>query len=658
MRWLLLFLLFPIVGFSQTEGKSAIDSLKNLVATKPDDTAKVSVLNKLSYCHQDVDVKLGLLWGRRALQLAKKLKFNDGIAAAHRSIGMNLTNNGDYPGGVEEYKKGLKIVKSKKVKGECLRSLGLVQTYMGNYTEALENDMLALKSSEEAGDRKGQAAVLSNMGIVYYDLGDIKKAVQYYDRARVINEQMGNLTYLSNNLGNLGNCYSELRQYDKAIKFFNDAIVINDKLGDLYNKSINLSSLAHLYYENKDYKKANEYNDASLEINLTTGNDRVTPANYQLRADIFLRQSKAESGAKAVELANKGVFEGNRALKLNQERGDRNGQGLAYVTLAALHGQLRQFESAFEMQNQAAVFKDSIFNSDNKETIKNLEDRRAIELRDKQIELNRVKLESAERERWLYIGGLVMVIAIGFLLFMQIRNQRRNNLALLQLNSKLDEANQTKAKLFSIIGHDLRSSVSHIYQFLEIQKSHPEALSEADKIRHNDKITSSARILLDTMEDLLIWSKSQMQQFSVQNDFFALEECFEVISDLSTNEREKKNVSLKREFDESLCLETDRNMLEIILRNLVQNAIKVSNEDSEVILGGSKSGKQISVWVRNTGKPMPETAKAALLGNASVDSRRSGLGLTLIRELADRLGAKISVTSGASTEIRLEFSEV
>ncbi|RYZ47984.1 MAG: tetratricopeptide repeat protein, partial [Sphingobacteriales bacterium] len=121
-----------------------------------------------------------------------------------------------YEAAVAEYKKALSAAKSLKIKGEAFRSLGLVTTFMSDYTLALEYDMQALKASEAAKDRKGQAAVLSNIGIIYYDLKQARKAIGYYEKARVINQEMGNLAYLSNNLGNLGNCFSMIGEVDQV----------------------------------------------------------------------------------------------------------------------------------------------------------------------------------------------------------------------------------------------------------------------------------------------------------------------------------------------------------------------------------------------------------------------------------------------------------
>ena len=77
----------------------------------------------------------------------------------------------------------------------------------------------------------------------------------------------------------------------------------------------------------------------------------------------------------------------------------------------------------------------------------------------------------------------------------------KKNRSLSKLNSDLEEANQTKAKLFSIIGHDLRSPISQVYQFLKLQQLNPDALNTEQKNELSNKIQTATGSLLETMED-------------------------------------------------------------------------------------------------------------------------------------------------------------
>ena len=81
------------------------------------------------------------------------------------------------------------------------------------------------------------------------------------------------------------------------------------------------------------------------------------------------------------------------------------------------------------------------------------------------------------------------------------------------MNQELDEANKIKARFFSILNHDLRSPVSNLIHFLHLQKENPELIDEATALRMQTKVITGAENLLSSMEDILLWSKGQMENF-------------------------------------------------------------------------------------------------------------------------------------------------
>ncbi len=140
---------------------------------------------------------------------------------------------------------------------------------------------------------------------------------------------------------------------------------------------------------------------------------------------------------------------------------------------------------------------------------------------DKENRLNVLELENASRTRLLLVLGLAALGIISMLLYFIYRNKEKLNKVLGERNDRLDElnrdlaeANETKARLFGIISHDLRSPVGKIVSLLQLQKERPELLNEEARQRHDDRLKKASETVLETMEDLLLWSKSQMQNFT------------------------------------------------------------------------------------------------------------------------------------------------
>ena len=262
-----------------------------------------------------------------------------------------------------------------------------------------------------------------------------------------------------------------------------------------------------------------------------------------------------------------------------------------------------------------------------------------------QNRLNVLELQNASRTRLLLVIGLFALGIISLLLYFIYRNREKLNRILNDRNAELDTlnnqlaiANDTKAKLFGIIGHDLRSPVSRIVQMLKIQKEKPELLDEISKKHHEENLKLASENVLEIMEDLLLWSKSQMQHFKPEMRNVLITEVVEKESSFLKDHADSKNILIKNEIPEGFTLKTDENFLEIIIRNLLQNAVKYSS-DGTIITITSNDSDRISINNTIANKNL-ENLNAGFQ-NKSVNSKSGGLGLQIAKDLASSIGAKI-----------------
>lgn len=649
-------LLVSSLSFAQKEGQALIDSLLTELRHKKEDTTKVKLLTQLGYNYSYSDPILGRKYGNQAVRLAKTLNWSDGMAAAYRIVGINLSVDSDYDAALEVYNKGLSCEPSHKIRSELLRSIGLVYTYMTEYDKALDYDMQALQLAEKVGDRKGVAAILSNIGIVYYDLQDYRKATTYYERARKINEQMGNRVYLSNNLGNLGNSFMSLKEYDKAVQNYLEAIKINEELGDLENMSINLITLSDAYRETGKYAQAFEANEKSLEISLKTGNERNLVFNYLSKGDLLLVDAKSKNRIEKQKLWEEAEKQYRISLRHALHLNDKKNLAYIYEALSKVRELQGAHDEALTFYRKYAAYKDSIFNSENKQTIKNLEDKRAIDLRDKQLQVSKITLEAKEREQLFFIVGIALLITIGGLLFYQSRSRRKTNLKLQLLNAELQEADRVKTRFFSILNHDLRAPVAHLISFLKLQRESPELLDEESRERMENKTMASAENLLEAMEDMLLWTKGQMENFSPKPRPVILSQLFSEIADYFQH----ANVSF--EFaDNGLSVQTDPDYLKTILRNLTSNSIKAleNTQNAKITWLATNQKGKTCISITDNGPGAAHEQFRALYDEKEVIGIKTGLGLHLIRDLGKAIDCAITVKSetGRGTTFILEFQK-
>ncbi|WP_118976053.1 ATP-binding protein [Taibaiella koreensis] len=263
-------------------------------------------------------------------------------------------------------------------------------------------------------------------------------------------------------------------------------------------------------------------------------------------------------------------------------------------------------------------------------------------------QLRALELANASRLRLLLIAGLVALGIISLLLFRIYRNKEKLNKILNERNRELDQlnvrlalANESKARLFGIFSHDLRSPVSKIAQFLRLQKENPDLFNDNARSEYHEKFTQTTANLLNTMEDLLLWSKSQMENFTPEYHAVAIKELAERELGLLRGQAEEKSLHIDNQIPESFFSVTDENFVSIILRNLLQNAVRYSREAGTITLNVQDN----EVWISNPSTSgMSAAALNELLQRESVSSSNYGLGLQIAHDLAGRIGIRLSFT--------------
>lgn len=642
MKKLCFFLVFSyaLIGWSQRQKAVDIDSLLRAYPKIKDGRKQVNTLNMISFAYRVQNPDKGVAYANKALSIAQSMRWNDGVADAYNNIGINSNTISNYTMALQAFEKALKLADSKEVRFKALLGMGSTYTYRGNSGKALSYNLEALKIAEEINDPENIALSLANIGIIYFDLENLEKAEDYYQRALKINTAMGYQLAISQNLGNLGNVYSQLRQDAKAIDYYSKAAVISQKIDDLQSEAVWLGSIGGIYFEMGNYPEALKYTLNAIAIAEKTKNTRIIAFNSSVLGDIYFEMAK-ENKAREKEFFEKSITNFNRALKIHQSANSLKEISGDYEWLSDVYAAKGDFKKALELYRESKVYNDSVFNSDNKETIKNLEDKREIELRDKQIKLNKISLESNERQRWLYITGIGFLLIIAGLVLLQSRSRKKANQKLQLLNDELDQANKVKLRFFSILNHDLRSPVSRLISFLHLQKESPELLDEEGKKRMETKTITSAENLLDTMEDLLLWSKGQMENFKPQPAKIPVSGVF--------NDLEKHfasaDVALDFENHEAIILFTDEHFLKTILRNLIGNAVKALRDTQNPtveVKAFSKNGISY-ISVADNGPGGTQEKFRALYDEKEVVGIQTGLGLHLIRDLAKAIGCQIAV---------------
>lgn len=237
--------------------------------------------------------------------------------------------------------------------------------------------------------------------------------------------------------------------------------------------------------------------------------------------------------------------------------------------------------------------------------------------------------------------------------------------------AELEESNRTKDKFFSIIAHDLRNPFQAILGFselilLDVDESTPKELKD-----NLQNIRNSAKQLLELVENLLKWASIQTGKIEIDTELVDLPALMDQTQKLLKPVADQKGISISVSAPEEAKVYADKNMIQTVLRNLVSNALKFTENGGEVKLQLTHKDGYHLIQVEDNGIGMPQKFAEDLLRLDSNTSRPgtenekgSGLGLLICKEMIMLHGGTISIesqeNSGTTFTIKLPakaFSE-
>lgn len=235
-------------------------------------------------------------------------------------------------------------------------------------------------------------------------------------------------------------------------------------------------------------------------------------------------------------------------------------------------------------------------------------------------------------------------------------------------NTELAAANSTRERLFSIIAHDLRNPVTGVAGIMRrvVQDFGSMERNELEEIAR--VVATSAGGLESMLDNLLEWSQLQLGAVELRPQRLSVDELVSSVVDAYRGATHRKSLELRHEPTPGLTAQADPHALKTILANLLSNAVKFTPQGGTVTVASAASSSEgeqrVVITVRDTGVGIPPEQLGAVFELGSVyrttgtqGERGSGLGLTLCRDLAERLGGAITIDShpGKGTVVTVEL---
>ena len=220
-------------------------------------------------------------------------------------------------------------------------------------------------------------------------------------------------------------------------------------------------------------------------------------------------------------------------------------------------------------------------------------------------------------------------------------------------NEELRKTIAGRDKMYSVIAHDLRSPMGSIKMVLNMLILNLPAEKIGDEMYElltmANQTTEDVFSLLD---NLLKWTKSQIGKLNVVYQDIDVVEVVDGVIDIFNMVAGLKKITIREEKPEKLAVSADIDMLKTVVRNLISNAIKFSNENSEVLVKLEEKDGMAVVCVQDHGCGIDEEGQKKLLHTdthfstfGTNNEEGSGLGLLLCQDFVVKNGGKLWFTS-------------
>ncbi|MBN2697550.1 MAG: hypothetical protein JXR52_01885 [Bacteroidales bacterium] len=267
---------------------------------------------------------------------------------------------------------------------------------------------------------------------------------------------------------------------------------------------------------------------------------------------------------------------------------------------------------------------------------------------------------------WWFIALEVLAgLLVGAFIYIYLVRTRTNRLLRLQneqitiANQKLTESEQnlkelnaTKDKFFSIISHDLKNPFSSLLSISELMVQN---FDDADREDHRDgfrKLNESLKYLYSLLENLLTWSRTQRGKIKYDPVRFNLTNLINENINLHRLQSERKGLMLVTTQEKEVYAYGDRDMINSVVRNLMNNAVKFTDTNGRIEIDVRPNDKHIMVQVKDSGIGISGENIRRLFRidekfktQGTHGEKGTGLGLILCREFIERNGGTISVES-------------
>ena len=227
---------------------------------------------------------------------------------------------------------------------------------------------------------------------------------------------------------------------------------------------------------------------------------------------------------------------------------------------------------------------------------------------------------------------------------------------------KLKSENELKTKWLSLIAHDFKGMFHNIVYLLNAyeKKDIPQELF----LTMLPEIKQIAEKNLKTLDSTFAWINAQTDGFKLQIEDVSIYELFLELKEELHSQISSKDISIRYSGDETLVLQSDKLLLKFILKQVLENAVKYSNKDAEVMFIAGSQHNETCIEIKDQGMGMSNNVHNNIFTlngspyKGTINEVGAGLSLVIVKYFIEKLDGSIEVCSklNEGTTVKLMFS--
>lgn len=613
---------------TQTMGQN-IDSLERKLGSKKLATSdSIEILNQISRGLTFVNPVKALDYANKALELSTATDNSLGEAYAYRNLASIHSYNESYFISMEYLQRALEIFMLNNDSvgiGNCYISLGHTYRRLQNTKEEVNYHLKSYEIFKKRNDKERVGVTAHNLGESYFNIKDLAKSRELTLYAIKINDSLNNQSVLSSCYKVMGLIELAENNFELAENYFKRVIEIATRLGVNSQKVATAESmiqLATVYKIMED--KRNQYKFLMCALEFSKANNLPTYAQKAYQ-ELILYSSNNNDQEAVKRFTNLYIIL-NDSLNKKQLR-DKYSLTKSIVQVHELSKSRNDLEKANLLQLQ--------------------------------------KIQS--RNTLIIVIAVSSIVLLWLLLkFVWLNKKLKNQNAIIETQKKdLEILNNTKDKFFGIVAHDLKSPLNSLKSFSSLLIEHFDNLSKEEILTLSKQLRESVDNTIKMADNLITWARIQMNDYQYNMETIKVKDIASSVCDVYKDVASKKGIKVSCSVEDSLTVTGDKNQIEFVVRNLVNNAIKFTDKDGFVSLTAKAlPGGQVQISVKDSGVGISDESKKKLFSighkqstDGTAGEKGTGLGLMLSFEFVKLNGGQIDIESilGKGTTFYAQF---